>query len=227
MTGIGEDAIRCANQSSRASIAAAMASSGGRTSGRVRPVNRTKSRFGSSAAASSARSMADSGSACRRLASPPYPVTSSGLRALANGGRCAAIAASVPAEKSGISMPCALAASAMMSQAPPDAVSTPIRRPPRPAAVAEQRGGGEQFLEAVTRMMFSWRSAALTTASSPATEPVCASAACCPAGLDPTLSATIGLPAASARAAAWANRTGSPISSRNRAITLVASSSTR
>ena len=36
---------------------------------------------------------------------------------------------SVRAVKSGISMPCALALSAMMSHAPPEAVSTPIRRP--------------------------------------------------------------------------------------------------
>ena len=43
-------------------------------------------------------------------------------------------------------------------------------------------------------MMLSWRSAAPTTASSPATEPVCARAACWPAGLAPTFSATIGLP---------------------------------
>ena len=47
----------------------------------------------------------------------------------------------------------------------------------------------------VTRMMLSCRSAASTTASSPATAPVCASAACWPAWLAPTFSATIGLPA--------------------------------
>ena len=79
----------------------------------------------------------------------------------------------------------------------------------------------------VTRMTLSWRSTASTTASSPATEPVCASAACCPAGLEPTFSATIGLPARSAFSATRANLAGSPISSRNRQITLVASSSTR
>ena len=79
----------------------------------------------------------------------------------------------------------------------------------------------------VTRMTLSWRSAASMTASSPATEPVWASAACWPSGLEPTFSATIGLPAASARSAIRANRTGSPISSRNSAITLVAGSSIR
>jgi hypothetical protein len=63
------------------------------------------------------------------LASTPKPVTSSGLCALANGGSSAAIAASVPAENSGMATPRASAASAMMSQAPPDRVSTPIRRP--------------------------------------------------------------------------------------------------
>ena len=76
-------------------------------------------------------------------------------------------------------------------------------------------------------MMFIWRNAALTTASSPATEPVWARAAFWPAGLEPTFSTTIGLPARSARSAALANLAGSPISSRNRQITLVASSSTR
>jgi hypothetical protein len=79
----------------------------------------------------------------------------------------------------------------------------------------------------VTRMTLSWRSTESTTASSPATEPVWASAAACPAGLDPTLRAMTGLPAASARAAARANPAGSLTSSRNRQITLVSSSSTR
>ena len=78
-----------------------------------------------------------------------------------------------------------------------------------------------------TRMMLSWRSAASTTASSPATEPVWARAASRPAGLEPTFSATIGLPARSAFSAIRANPTGSLISSRNRQITRVASSSTR
>ena len=227
MTGIGEDATRCANQSSRVSIIVAMASSGGRTAGSVRPPYRMKSRFGSSAAASSATSMAERAVRVPRLASPPYPVTSSGLRALANGGSAGAIAACVCGEKSGIEMPCALAASAMMSHAPPDAVSTPIRLPRGALLPASSAAVVSSSSRLVTRMMFICRSAALTTASSPATEPVCASAACCPAGLEPTLSATIGLPAASARAAAWANLTGSPISSRNRQITLVASSSTK
>ena len=54
MTGMGEEAMRWASQSARLSIAAAMASSGGRTSGRLSPEYRTKSRFGSSTAASSA-----------------------------------------------------------------------------------------------------------------------------------------------------------------------------
>ena len=44
-------------------------------------------------------------------------------------------------------------------------------------------------------MMLSCRSAASTTASSPATAPVCASAACWPAWLAPAFSATMGLPA--------------------------------
>ncbi len=79
----------------------------------------------------------------------------------------------------------------------------------------------------VTRTTLSWRSTASTTASFPATEPVCASAACWPARLDPTFSATIGLPAWSAFSAARANFSGSPISSRKRQMTLVLSSSAR
>ena len=58
-----------------------------------------------------------------------YPVTSSGLHATANVGRCALIAATVLAANGGIAMPCALARSAMIPQAPPEAVTTPIRRP--------------------------------------------------------------------------------------------------
>ncbi len=79
----------------------------------------------------------------------------------------------------------------------------------------------------VTRITLSWRSTAPTTASSPATAPVCASATWRPAGLTPALSTTIGLPARSARCAARANRAGSLICSRNRQITPVASSSMR
>ena len=46
MTGIGAEAIRCASQSRRASIRLAVASSGGRASGRFTPENRMKSRLG-------------------------------------------------------------------------------------------------------------------------------------------------------------------------------------
>ncbi len=56
-------------------------------------------------------------------------MTSSGLRAGANDGRCSLIAAAVCGAKSGIVMPSSLDRSAMMSQAPPEAVRTPIRRP--------------------------------------------------------------------------------------------------
>ena len=79
----------------------------------------------------------------------------------------------------------------------------------------------------LTRMTLSCLRTASTTASSPATDPVWASAAACPMGLDPTLTATIGLPARSAFSAAAANLTGSLISSRNRQMTLVSSSSAR
>ena len=130
MTGIGAEPILIASHSTRVSSVRAASSSGGRASGSVTPENSTKSRFGSCTAMSSAWSTAVSGPfRPDRLASTPKPVTSSGLRAAANGGRCAPIAASVSAEKSGIATPCALAASAMMSQDPPDRVSTPIRRP--------------------------------------------------------------------------------------------------
>jgi hypothetical protein len=130
MTGIGEEAIRPASQSRRASIMLAMASSGGLASGRFTPLNRMKSRFGSSTAMSSACSRAVSGLVLAdRLASVPKPVTSRGFCAAANGGRCALIAAAVGGANSGICRPCALAVSAMMSQEPPETVSTPIRRP--------------------------------------------------------------------------------------------------
>ena len=108
----------------------AVASSGGLASGRFTPENRMKSRLGSSTAMSSACSRAVSGPVLAdRFASVPKPVTSSGLCAAANGGRCAAMAAAVRGAKSGIARPCALAASAMMSQEPPEVVTTPIRRP--------------------------------------------------------------------------------------------------
>ena len=228
MTGIGAEAIRCASQSTRASSVRAVASSGGRASGSVTPVNRTKSRFGSRTAMSSAWSAAVRKPVRPdRLASTPKPVTSSGLCAAANGGRCAVIAAAVSGENSGITRPCALAASAMMSQEPPDRVSTPIRRPRGQRWYARAAPVISSSSRLATRMMLSWRSAASTTASSPATEPVWARAASRPAGLEPTFSATIGLPARSAFSAIRANPTGSPISSRNRQITRVASSSTR
>ena len=79
----------------------------------------------------------------------------------------------------------------------------------------------------VTLITLYRRNTASTTASSPAIEPVCASAVAWPTGLDPDLSATIGLPARAASSAARANRSGSLISSRNRQITRVCSSATR
>ena len=106
MTGIGAEAIRRASQSTRASSVRAVASSGGRASGSVTPVNRTKSRFGSRTAMSSAWSAAaQEAHPANRLASTPKPVTSSGLCAAANGGRCAVIAAAVSGENSWITRP--------------------------------------------------------------------------------------------------------------------------
>src|SRR5580693_8834503 len=58
----------------------------------------------------------------------------------------------------------------------------------------------------VTLITLNWRNTASTTASSPASEPVCASAATWPTGLAPALSATIGLAARAAFSAARANR---------------------
>ena len=72
MTGIGAEAIRCASQVIRSSVAVARASSAGRASGRFAPENRMKSRLGSSAAMSSAWSIADIESFLPvRLASEP------------------------------------------------------------------------------------------------------------------------------------------------------------
>ncbi len=56
-------------------------------------------------------------------------MTSSGLRTAANGGTRGSIAATVCGANSGISIPSAAARSAMRSQAPPEAVTTPMRRP--------------------------------------------------------------------------------------------------
>ena len=78
-----------------------------------------------------------------------------------------------------------------------------------------------------TRITPSCRNTASTTASSPATEPVWASAATWPAGLEPVLSTTTGLPAVAACPAARVNRSGSLISSTNRQMTRVCSSSAR
>jgi hypothetical protein len=127
MTGIGDDAIRWLSQASRSSMTVASRSSAGRASGTLTPENVTKSRPGSCTAASSARSIVVSVPV--RWLARPYPVTSSGLRAVANGGISSLMAAAVPAANGGITSPWSVARSAMMSQAPPEAVSTPIRRP--------------------------------------------------------------------------------------------------
>ena len=127
---MGAEAIRPASQSSRPSSMLAMASSGGLASGRFTPENRMKSRLGSSTAMSSACSRAVSGPVLAdRLASVPKPVTSSGLCAAANGGRCAAMAAAVRGANSGICQ--ALRAGRVGDDVAGTAggVSTPIRRP--------------------------------------------------------------------------------------------------
>ena len=59
----------------------------------------------------------------------PTPVTSSGLCAVAKDGRCGVILSAVSVANGGMEMPWSLDRSAMMSQAPPEAVMTPIRRP--------------------------------------------------------------------------------------------------
>ncbi len=58
MTGTGDDAIRRPSQATRSSSMLASVSSAGLTSGSVRPEKNTKSRPGSSTAASSAWSIA-------------------------------------------------------------------------------------------------------------------------------------------------------------------------
>ena len=78
-----------------------------------------------------------------------------------------------------------------------------------------------------TRTTPSRLNTASMTASSPVSAPVWACAVCWAVSLRPTLRATIGLPAASARRAAAANSAGCRMDSRNSAMTRVAGSSTR
>ena len=229
MTGMGAEAIRPASQSTRVSSARAVVSSGGRASGRVSPANRTKSRFGSCTAASSAWSTAVSGpSLADRLASVPKPVTSSGLCAVANDGRCAPMAAAVSAENAGIWH--ASRAGRVGDDVAGAAGQGQHAHPPpaRPPVVAEGGPGGQQFLQAghpddvelaqhrvddrvVARPPS--RCAPARPAGRPGSSRPSAPRSACPPGR----------PSPPPRA----NAAGSPISSRNRQITLVASSSTR
>jgi hypothetical protein len=199
--------------------------SGGRSGGRRTPRLSTKSRLGSRVTASRVRTTG-------RVLPPgawarPKPVTSTGFCARVKGGRTSASSSTVSGAKSGSSRPSSWARSAMMSQAPPEALTTPIRRPRSGGAVASSPAVTRSSSRPRARITPSCRRAASTTASSPATAPVCASAARRPAALRPTLSATMGLPASSAlraRATKWADWR---ISSRKRAITRVAGSSIR
>jgi hypothetical protein len=154
-------------------------------------------------------------------------VTSTGFWVAANSGTTWRSRSTVSGANSGISMPSSSARSAMISLAPPEAVTNPKRLPGSGPVAASSPAVMMRSSRQSTRITPFCLNTASTTASSPTREPVWALATRAPVWLRPTLIATIGLPAASASRASAMNSAGWRTDSMNSAMTLVASSSMR
>ncbi|GAB3904570.1 hypothetical protein GCM10027612_72700 [Microbispora bryophytorum subsp. camponoti] len=154
-------------------------------------------------------------------------MTSRGFCTVPKAGTISRSRATVCGAKAGSSSPSSSARSAMISDAPPEGVTTPIRGPGSGPTSASSPAVMMRSSSDRTRTTPSCRNAASITLSSPTSAPVCAWAVREASRLRPILSATIGLPASSARRAAREKAAGSRTDSRNSAMALVAGSSTR
>ena len=129
-------------------------------------------------------------------------VMSTGFRTAPNAGTTRRSASRVASPSSGTRRPSSSQRSAIRTPAPPDWVTIPTPGPAGSGQLAKAATRSRSCSSFRARMIPAWPKTPLYTRSAPASDPVCDDAARAPAPERATFTITIGLPRASARAAA-------------------------